>query len=60
MPKTKFYEESQIEIGDLTINCPDDDGDFSIKLRQRNSMFISTEDAKDIVEFLQWHIKQSE
>lgn len=52
--------ESEITIGQLFIRCPDEDGDFTIKVRGQRSICLNTEEMKDIVEFLNGHIQACE
>lgn len=55
--------ESEIEIGELLVRCPDEDGDFLVRvkaIRRRNWTTMNIEEMKDIVKFLKSHIKECE
>lgn len=49
----------EIEINnDFIIHAPDEDGDFYIKFNGCSD-FINIDEAKQVVKYLQYHIKQS-
>ena len=56
MTKEKLYTE--IEIGNLLVRCPDENGDFFIKIRGSRSMSINAVDIEDVIKFLKAHIKE--
>lgn len=49
----------EIKIGpDALIRCPDEDGDFFMKTYRYGSYF-NIDEAKKLIQYLQYHIKQS-
>lgn len=52
--------ESEIEIGELLIRSADEDGDFYIKIGKHRSTSLGTEEMKDIVRFINYHLSQYE
>ena len=60
MEKEKFESEIEIEIGELLVRCPDEDGDFFIKIGKNRSTSLGIEEMKDIILFLQYHISEYE
>lgn len=52
--------DSEIEIGELLVRSADEDGDFFIKIGKHRSTSLGTEEMKDIVKFINYHLSQYE
>lgn len=52
--------DSEIEIGELLVRSADEDGDFFIKIGKNRSTSLGTEEMKDIVRFINYHLAQYE